>query len=97
MEIGEPDFSHPAPIVAAGMAALQNGRTFYTPALGIPELRQAIAHFLSAALWRGRAGAAHCGDAGRVWRAATGAGGAGESGRAGVIARPPPTHATGIW
>ena len=27
------------------MAALQNGRTFYTPALGIPELRQAIAHF----------------------------------------------------
>lgn len=45
MEIGEPDFPTPAPIVAAGMAALQNGRTFYTPALGIPELRQAIARF----------------------------------------------------
>lgn len=45
MEIGEPDFATPAPIVAAGVAALQNGRTFYTPALGIPELRQAIAGF----------------------------------------------------
>ena len=45
MEIGEPDFPTPAPIVAAGIAALQAGQTFYTPALGIPALRQAIADF----------------------------------------------------
>jgi len=43
MEIGEPDFNTPAPIVAAGIAALQNGLTHYTPALGLPELRAAIA------------------------------------------------------
>ena len=39
MEIGEPDFPTPAPIVAAGMAALQNGRTFYTPKFpGVAEI-----------------------------------------------------------
>ncbi|MBT7308310.1 MAG: pyridoxal phosphate-dependent aminotransferase [Gammaproteobacteria bacterium] len=43
MEIGEPDFETPEPIVAAGVAALQSGRHHYTPALGLPELRQAIA------------------------------------------------------
>jgi aspartate/methionine/tyrosine aminotransferase len=43
MEIGEPDFPTPRPIVAAGMAALAHGDTFYTPALGLPELRAAIA------------------------------------------------------
>lgn len=43
MEIGEPDFTTPAPIVAAGIAALQAGFTHYTPALGLPALREAIA------------------------------------------------------
>lgn len=43
MEIGEPDFVTPAPIVEAGIRALQDGRTHYTPALGLPELRQVIA------------------------------------------------------
>lgn len=43
MEIGEPDFPTAQPIVQAGMAALQAGKTHYTPALGLPELRQAIA------------------------------------------------------
>ncbi len=43
MEIGEPDFDTPAPIVAAGIAALRAGHTRYTPALGLPALRQAIA------------------------------------------------------
>ncbi len=43
MEIGEPDFPTPAPIVAAAQAALTGGRIYYTSALGIPELRQAIA------------------------------------------------------
>ena len=45
MEVGEPDFPTPAPIVRAGQAAIAAGRTFYTPALGLPELRQAIAGF----------------------------------------------------
>ncbi len=43
MEIGEPDFVTPAPIVEAGIKALQDGHTHYTPALGLPELRRAIA------------------------------------------------------
>jgi aspartate/methionine/tyrosine aminotransferase len=43
MEIGEPDFPTPAPVVAAGIAALEAGHTHYTPALGLPELRAAIA------------------------------------------------------
>lgn len=43
MEIGEPDFSTAPAIVQAGIAALEAGRTHYTPALGLPELRAAIA------------------------------------------------------
>lgn len=43
LEIGEPDFPTPAPIVEAGIAALRAGETHYTPALGLPALRQAIA------------------------------------------------------
>jgi len=43
MEIGEPDFPTAPPIIEAGMAALREGRTHYTPALGLPELRAAIA------------------------------------------------------
>ncbi|MET1081370.1 MAG: pyridoxal phosphate-dependent aminotransferase [Pseudomonas sp.] len=45
LEIGEPDFSTAAPIVAAGQAALANGHTRYTAARGLPALRQAIAGF----------------------------------------------------
>ena len=43
MEIGEPDFSAPAPVVEAGVRALRDGRTAYTATLGVPELRDAIA------------------------------------------------------
>ncbi len=43
MEIGEPDFPTAPGIVKAGIAALQSGHTHYTPALGLPELRAAIA------------------------------------------------------
>ncbi len=43
MEIGEPDFSTPQPIVDAGIRALREGRTHYTPAVGLRELREAIA------------------------------------------------------
>lgn len=45
MEIGEPDASTAAPIIQAGIAALQAGYTHYTPALGLPALREAIAGF----------------------------------------------------
>ncbi len=43
MEIGEPDFPAAPGIVAAGIAALTAGHTHYTPALGLPALRAAIA------------------------------------------------------
>jgi len=43
MEIGEPDFPTPAAVVEAGIQALRAGHTQYTPALGLPELRAAIA------------------------------------------------------
>lgn len=45
MEIGEPDFATPRPICEAGIRALEQGELFYTPALGLPELREAIAGF----------------------------------------------------
>jgi len=43
MEIGEPDFTAPAPVVEAGVRALRDGLTAYTATLGLPQLRQAIA------------------------------------------------------
>jgi aspartate/methionine/tyrosine aminotransferase len=43
LEIGEPDFPTAEPIVRAGIAALEAGRTHYTSALGLPALREAIA------------------------------------------------------
>ena len=45
MEIGEPDFPTPQPVCAAGARALESGKLFYTPALGLPELRAAIARY----------------------------------------------------
>lgn len=45
MEIGEPDFVTPAPVIEAGMRALQAGKTHYTAATGLPDLRQAIADY----------------------------------------------------
>jgi aspartate/methionine/tyrosine aminotransferase len=45
LEVGEPDFATPEPIVRAGQAALADGQTFYSAAQGIPPLRQAIARF----------------------------------------------------
>ena len=45
MEVGEPDFPTPEPIVAAAQAQIATGRVLYTPALGLPELRAAIAAF----------------------------------------------------
>ncbi|MDX2457658.1 MAG: pyridoxal phosphate-dependent aminotransferase [Gammaproteobacteria bacterium] len=45
MEIGEPDFVTPQPLIDAGIRALQDGRTHYTPAAGLWTLREKIAGF----------------------------------------------------
>jgi aspartate aminotransferase len=44
--IGQPDFRTPAHIVEAGRKALADGHHGYTPANGIPQLRQAVAREL---------------------------------------------------
>jgi aspartate aminotransferase len=41
--LGEPDFQTPANIQEAAIRAMRAGHTHYTPPVGIPELRQAIA------------------------------------------------------
>ena len=43
LEIGEPDFPTPPQVVAAAQAALAGGNIYYTSALGLPQLREAIA------------------------------------------------------
>lgn len=43
MEIGEPDFPSPPGVVAAAQRALAGGNIYYTSALGLPKLREAIA------------------------------------------------------
>lgn len=47
LEIGEPDFDTPNNIKEAAVKALKDGYTHYVPASGIPELRVAIAEYLS--------------------------------------------------
>ena len=47
LEIGEPDFDTPANVIEAGVSALQKGWTHYGPAAGLPDLRQAIADYVS--------------------------------------------------
>jgi aspartate/methionine/tyrosine aminotransferase len=43
MEIGEPDFPTPSPVVEAAQRAIAAGDIYYTSALGLPDLRRAIA------------------------------------------------------
>ncbi len=45
MEIGEPDFATPKAVIEAGKAFLNGGEVKYTPAAGLPELRQAVADY----------------------------------------------------
>ncbi|PKO33383.1 MAG: aminotransferase [Betaproteobacteria bacterium HGW-Betaproteobacteria-7] len=45
MEVGEPDFPTPEPIAQAATAAIASGKTLYTQAFGMPELRAAISGF----------------------------------------------------
>jgi aspartate aminotransferase len=47
LEIGEPDFPTPAHVVEAGKRALDEGWTKYGPTAGLPELREAIASYIS--------------------------------------------------
>jgi len=47
LEIGEPDFPTPANVVEAGRRALSEGWTKYGPSQGLPELREAIATYIS--------------------------------------------------
>jgi aspartate/methionine/tyrosine aminotransferase len=45
MEIGEPDFVTPEPVIKAAQESLTQGLTHYTPAIGMPELREAISAY----------------------------------------------------
>jgi aspartate aminotransferase len=47
LEIGEPDFDTPSNVIEAGIDALHKGWTHYGPAAGLPDLRQAIAEYVS--------------------------------------------------
>jgi aspartate aminotransferase len=58
LEIGEPDFPTPPHIVEAAKKALDDGWTHYGPTQGFPDLREAIAAYISSS--RGiRVGAEH--------------------------------------
>jgi len=45
LEVGEPDFITPEPIIEAGIEALKKGKTHYTPSAGKPALREAISQY----------------------------------------------------
>jgi aspartate/methionine/tyrosine aminotransferase len=45
MEIGEPDFPTPSPIIEAGRQSLADEKTHYTPTLGLPSLREKISEY----------------------------------------------------
>ena len=45
LEVGEPDFATADCIVQSGIDALRQLKTHYTPALGLPELREAVAEY----------------------------------------------------
>lgn len=47
LEIGEPDFRTPQPVIDAAKRALDDHRMYYTSALGLPQLREAISRFYS--------------------------------------------------
>ncbi|PLK48882.1 pyridoxal phosphate-dependent aminotransferase [Uliginosibacterium sp. TH139] len=45
LEVGEPDFPSPEPVIRAAQAFLAKGQVRYTPAVGLPALREAISGF----------------------------------------------------
>src|ERR1700682_5189291 len=48
LEIGEPDYATPQNIIDAATRALNDGATHYTPASGIPSVREATARYVTA-------------------------------------------------
>ena len=46
LEIGEPDFDTPAAITEAGIQALRDGHTHYTPTAGLWEVRETVAQYV---------------------------------------------------
>jgi len=46
-QIGQPDFRTPANICAAAVQAIMDGKHGYTPSPGIPELRKAVADYMT--------------------------------------------------
>ena len=51
--VGEGDLPTPPFISEAAKTSLDRGETFYTWQNGVPELRDAIAAYMTAGLWRG--------------------------------------------
>jgi aspartate aminotransferase len=47
LEIGEPDFDTPASIRQAAIRAIEEGFTHYGPSAGLPEVREAIAQYVT--------------------------------------------------
>lgn len=47
LEIGEPDFPTPANICDAGKRAIDAGWTHYTPSAGLPDMRKAVAEYVT--------------------------------------------------
>jgi len=47
LEIGEPDFATPQNIIDAAVRALNDGATHYTPASGIPQVRESTARYIT--------------------------------------------------
>src|SRR6201998_2247185 len=47
LEIGEPDFDTPSNVIEAGVDAMRKGWTHYGPSAGLPDLRQALAEYVS--------------------------------------------------
>ena len=45
LEVGEPDFATPKVVRDAAKKAIDEGRTHYTPAMGLPQLREKIADY----------------------------------------------------
>lgn len=45
LEVGEPDFVTPDAVKNAAKNAIENDRTYYTPATGLPELKEKIASY----------------------------------------------------
>lgn len=45
LEVGEPDFPTPQVVKDAGKKAIDENKTYYTPASGLPQLREKIANY----------------------------------------------------